>query len=247
MMAFQGPVSTPTRSAVEITTRSSRVASCFCLLKCPGIRSVSTETSEAQGALADMGRDGDADRAPLPPRCRFPLSVEKQVKSLKFSVFLCPCSRRCTDTHRERPRATAFSSNPEQTSPEAVLIRMGQSENERTVVLLVEDEPLVRMFGADVLEEAGFEVLEAVDGDAALAVLEARPDINVLFTDVNMPGSLDGLDLARLVHARRPDIKLLIASGQVRLGADDIPDAGRFLPKPYAPDAILREIRGLVA
>ena len=103
------------------------------------------------------------------------------------------------------------------------------------------------MFGADVLEEAGFEVLEAVDGDAALAVLEARPDIDVLFTDVNMPGSLDGLDLARLVHARRPDIKLLIASGQVRLGADDIPDAGRFLPKPYAPDAILREIRGLVA
>ena len=123
---------------------------------------------------------------------------------------------------------------------------MGQGQNERPVVLLVEDEPLVRMFGADVLEEAGFEVVEAVDGDEALAVLEARPDIAVLFTDVNMPGSLDGLDLARVVHARRPDIKLLIASGKVRLGDDDIPNAGRFLPKPYGPDAIVREVRALI-
>lgn len=118
--------------------------------------------------------------------------------------------------------------------------------NDTPVILLVEDEPLVRMFGADVLEEAGFEVVEAVDGDAALAVLETRPDIGVLFTDVNMPGSLDGLDLARVVHERRPHIKLLIASGQVRLTEDEIPDSGRFLPKPYGPDAMLREIRELV-
>jgi two-component system, response regulator PdtaR len=123
---------------------------------------------------------------------------------------------------------------------------MGQRQNERPVVLLVEDEPLVRMFGADVLEEAGFEVVEAVDGDAALAVLEARADIDLLFTDVNMPGSLDGLDLARVVHERRPEIKLLIASGQVRLSEDEIPGHGRFLPKPYGPDAILREVRALI-
>ena len=124
---------------------------------------------------------------------------------------------------------------------------MGQDAHERTVVLLVEDEPLVRMFGTDVLEEAGYEVVEAVDGDAALQVLEARSDVHVLFTDVNMPGSLDGLDLARLVHERRPDIKLLIASGQVRLNEEEIPDSGRFLPKPYAPADILREVRGLMA
>src|ERR687890_2489377 len=115
---------------------------------------------------------------------------------------------------------------------------MGQRQNDRPVVLLVEDEPLVRMFGADVLEEAGFEVVEAVDGDEALAVLGARPDIAVLFTDINMPGSLDGLDLARVVHERRPDIKLLIASGKVRPSEDQIPDAGRFLAKPYGPEAI---------
>ena len=119
-------------------------------------------------------------------------------------------------------------------------------ENERPVVLIVEDEPLVRMLGADVLEEAGFEVVEAFNGDEALEMLEARPDIDVLFTDVNMPGSLDGLDLARVVHARRPDIKLLIASGQVRLSEDQIPDAGRFLAKPYGPDAIIRHVRELM-
>jgi two-component system, response regulator PdtaR len=124
---------------------------------------------------------------------------------------------------------------------------MGQDANERPVVLLVEDEPLVRMFGADVLEEAGYEVVEAADGDEALLMLEARSDVNVLFTDVNMPGSLDGLGLARLVHERRPAIKLLIASGQVRLNDDEIPDSGRFLPKPYAPADILREVRNLIA
>jgi two-component system, response regulator PdtaR len=134
----------------------------------------------------------------------------------------------------------------EQTRPEAVRNRMTQ-ENERPVVLIVEDEPLVRMLGADVLEEAGYEVVEAFNGDEALEVLAARPDINVLFTDVNMPGSLDGLDLARVVHARRPDIKLLIASGQVRLSEDEIPNAGRFLAKPYGQEAIIRHVRELMS
>jgi two-component system, response regulator PdtaR len=119
-------------------------------------------------------------------------------------------------------------------------------ENERPVVLIVEDEPLVRMLGADVLEDAGYEVVEAFNGDEALEVLEARPDIKVLFTDVNMPGTLDGLELARVFHERRPDIKLLIASGQVRLSEDDIPDRGRFLAKPYGPEAIVRHVRELM-
>jgi CheY-like chemotaxis protein len=147
----------------------------------------------------------------------------------------------------ERRKHSRFFPFPEQTPGDGVHVWMGQAETERPVVLLVEDEPLVRMFGADVLEEAGYEVLEAADGDEALQVLEARSDIHVLFTDVNMPGSLDGLDLARLVHERRPGIKLLIASGQVRLNDNEIPDSGRFLPKPYNPDDILREVRNLIA
>lgn len=113
-------------------------------------------------------------------------------------------------------------------------------------VLLVEDDPLVRMLGVDVLEDAGFAVVEAENADEALRTLEAGADVRVLFTDVNMPGELDGLDLARVVHERWPDIRLLISSGQMRPGSDEIPQDGRFLPKPYKPGAVVREIREMV-
>ncbi len=108
----------------------------------------------------------------------------------------------------------------------------------RVVLLLVEDEPLIRLLGADVLEEAGFEVIEASDGDEALSVLEARPDVRVLFTDLNMPGSLDGLELARVVHERWPGVHLLVTSGRTRLRDDDIPNDGQFVPKPYEATAV---------
>src|SRR5918997_216768 len=79
----------------------------------------------------------------------------------------------------------------------------------RPVVLLVEDEPLVRMDAADVLENAGFEVIEAADAGAAREALERRPDIHVLFTDVQMPGPMNGLELAWLLHKHRPGVCLL--------------------------------------
>lgn len=111
------------------------------------------------------------------------------------------------------------------------------------VVLLVEDEPLVRMTSADELEETGFQVLEAANADVALAVLEARSDeVQVLFTDVNMPGSMDGVALAEQVHARWPHIRLLISSGYARPRPDEIPDDGRFVPKPYRAAAVIRHI-----
>jgi CheY-like chemotaxis protein len=69
-------------------------------------------------------------------------------------------------------------------------------------ILVVEDETLIRLWAADILEENGFSVLEATDADAALKVLESRPDVRLLFTDVQMPGSLDGMELARKVHRR---------------------------------------------
>jgi len=75
-----------------------------------------------------------------------------------------------------------------------------------TVILLVEDEVLVRMLAADVLSEAGFTVLESTNAEEALTFLEARPDVQVLFTDVNMPGALDGLGLAQTVHERSPGV-----------------------------------------
>jgi CheY-like chemotaxis protein len=118
-----------------------------------------------------------------------------------------------------------------------------QQHDSRPVVLLVEDEPLVRMLGIDVLEEAGFEVVEAANADEALSQLQARPDVQVLFTDIDMPGKLDGLDLARAVHEQRPEIGLLIASGKVRPSPGEIPDSGRFLPKPYELGAVVRIVR----
>jgi two-component system, response regulator PdtaR len=118
---------------------------------------------------------------------------------------------------------------------------------EQPVILLVEDEPLVRMTTVDELEEAGFHVLEAANADVALKVLEARSDeVQVLFTDVDMPGSMDGLALAEQVFARWPHIRLLISSGYARPGPNELPDHGRFIPKPYHPETIVRQIHDMI-
>jgi CheY-like chemotaxis protein len=111
------------------------------------------------------------------------------------------------------------------------------------VVLLVEDEPLVRMTAADELDDAGFRVLEAKNADEALVVLEAHSDeVQVLFTDVNMPGSMDGMALAERVYERWPHVLLLISSGYARPHPDEIPDHGRFVPKPYRGETLVRHI-----
>ncbi|MBM1173858.1 response regulator [Microvirga arabica] len=119
--------------------------------------------------------------------------------------------------------------------------------NDPPVVLLVEDELLVRMTAADELEEAGFQVLEAANADVALKVLEARSDeVLVLFTDVHMPGSMDGMELAEQVHARWPHVQILISLGYARPEPHEIPDDGRFLPKPYHAATLVRHIHELV-
>jgi two-component system, response regulator PdtaR len=119
--------------------------------------------------------------------------------------------------------------------------------NDPPVVLLVEDELLVRMTAADELEEAGFQVLEAANADVALKVLEARSDeVHVLFTDVHMPGSMDGMELAEQVHARWRHVLLLISSGYARPHPDEIPDHGRFIPKPYRAATLVRQIYELM-
>src|SRR4051794_3459836 len=101
-------------------------------------------------------------------------------------------------------------------------------------VLLVDDDDLVRMFGVDILEEAGFRVIEADSADTALRTLEAQVKaVSVLVTDVHMPGSMDGHELARVVHERWPGIKIVITSGRAQIPPRDIPDHGRFLPKPW--------------
>src|SRR6202790_2208025 len=85
------------------------------------------------------------------------------------------------------------------------------------IVLVVEDEMLLRMRAVDMVEDAGYTSLEAVDADAAFAILESRSDIALLFTDIQMPGTMDGLKLAHAVHQRWPPIKIILGSGQLRL------------------------------
>ena len=118
---------------------------------------------------------------------------------------------------------------------------------ERPIVLVVEDEPLVRMLAADILEDADMEVVEASTAPGALAILERRHDIVALFTDIDMPGGMNGLQLAGIVHARWPHIAIVVTSGVTRLGVDDLPGAGIFIAKPYASSAPVRVIRQLIS
>lgn len=101
------------------------------------------------------------------------------------------------------------------------------------VVLVVEDEGLLRMLAVDILEDTGFTVVPVATADEAWPILESRDDIGVLFSDVNMPGSMDGLTLAARVAERWPHIRLVLTSGRSGLSRDEVPDNGRFVQKPY--------------
>jgi two-component system, response regulator PdtaR len=118
--------------------------------------------------------------------------------------------------------------------------------NETRTVLLVEDEAILRMVAADILEEGGFTVLQAPDASSALRVLETKPGVDVLFTDIQMPGALDGVELARVVHERWPDISLLLTSGRCQLDRDQVPDDGRFFSKPYTSQKLLDEVQRVI-
>jgi CheY-like chemotaxis protein len=122
---------------------------------------------------------------------------------------------------------------------------MGLVESGRPVVLVVEDDHLLRLDAADMIAAAGFDVVEAANADEAIAILESRNDITVVFTDVQMPGSMDGLKLARAVRGRWPPIKIVTTSGRRIIEETDLPEGGRFLPKPYSPiqvSGVLREV-----
>jgi CheY-like chemotaxis protein len=114
------------------------------------------------------------------------------------------------------------------------------------VILIVESEPDLRMAAVQFVKEEGFETLEAGDADQAIAILESRSEIAVLFTDIDMPGSMNGLKVVRVVSIRWPAIEILIASGHVRLPPADLPPSGRFLGKPYRAEAMMAELHSLV-
>ena len=113
------------------------------------------------------------------------------------------------------------------------------------VILIVEDEFLLRLDSAETIANAGFEVIQAANADEAIAILKARPDIHVVFTDIQMPGSMDGLKLARFVRDRWPPIKIVATSSRVAIGDDDLPAGSVFLPKPYRGAQVIATLREL--
>lgn len=115
-----------------------------------------------------------------------------------------------------------------------------------TVVLVVEDEVLVREDTIDVLEGQGFEALRAANFEAALKALDARPDVDAVFTDIQMPDPRDGLDLARHVAAHHPGAAILITSGCSFAAPPGMPPGSRFIPKPYRPGTVVSLLREMI-
>jgi CheY-like chemotaxis protein len=114
-------------------------------------------------------------------------------------------------------------------------------------VLLVEDEPLVRMLNLEILHEAGFRVVDANDADEAFEVLRRRQDrIGAVLTDVDMPGSLNGFEFARLVSQGWPEVGILVTSGKMAPAPGDLPPRSAFLAKPYMPATLVAELRRLL-
>lgn len=124
---------------------------------------------------------------------------------------------------------------------------MNRQENSKPIVLVVEDEWLLRMNAVEIVRSAGFEAIEAANADDAIAILETRDDIRIVFTDVQIPGSMDGLRLARAVRDRWPPIRVVATSGRIRLNDNELPSGGRFVPKPYTPSQISSTLSELVA
>jgi CheY-like chemotaxis protein len=131
--------------------------------------------------------------------------------------------------------------------PSCVLPSVPDTSRPPASILIVEDEALMRLLGAGMLADAGFRVIEAVDSDEALEFLEADADVQLLFTDVNLPGAVDGLSLARQVHERWPRIGIIVVSGQASPQAHELPAGSHFHRKPYDADAVVRHVRELTA
>lgn len=118
-------------------------------------------------------------------------------------------------------------------------------KNEKPAILIVEDEPLIRMTAVDFVEDAGFNAIEACNADEALALLHEHDDVCVLFTDVDMPGSMNGLQLANLVSKHWPPIGIVIVSGHRRATAKQMPEGGLFFPKPYDIDKVTEALKSI--
>ena len=124
---------------------------------------------------------------------------------------------------------------------------MSKSQSQRVAVLVVEDEYLIRMDTTASLETIGFIVFEAGNAAEAIQCLELHKEIRLIFTDINMPGSMDGLALARYVRGRWPPVKIIVTSGYMKALESDLPTGALFVEKPYHPRAIADKMNELLA
>lgn len=106
-------------------------------------------------------------------------------------------------------------------------------KNGKAVVLVVEDSMIIRMGAVDLVLSAGYEALEACDADEAIRILESRDDVDLVFTDVQMPGTMDGIKLSHYIRDRWPPVRLIVASGEAILEESSLPTGSRFFSKPY--------------
>ncbi len=125
---------------------------------------------------------------------------------------------------------------------------MGQSFNPASIaVLVVEDDALLRAEAVDLSMEAGFTTHEARNADQAIRLLECHSEIRVLFIDIEMGGSMEGLRLAHAVRERCPSVGIMVTSGRRKKRREDLPENGLFFAKPYPPDDIVKVLNGIAA
>lgn len=129
----------------------------------------------------------------------------------------------------------------------AAFLLMSKSGPAAAAILIVEDEPLVRIEMASSIKDAGFTAYEAGNADEAIRILEQHSEIRLIFTDIHMPGSMDGLRLAHYVRGRWPPVKIIVTSGMVKVRSEDMPEGALFVEKPYRPEHVTARVREMVA
>jgi CheY-like chemotaxis protein len=115
----------------------------------------------------------------------------------------------------------------------------------RPLVLVVEDEPLLRLHAVTLLEDAGYDTLQAGSAEEAIELLETPANIRAVFTDIDLPGDMDGLRLAKAIRERWPPVELILTSGHIQVEQGQLPERGHFLPKPYNSRELTRVLEGL--
>lgn len=117
----------------------------------------------------------------------------------------------------------------------------------KPIVLVVEDEPFILLDAVSMIEAAGYDVLRASSADQAIEILNSRDDIRVVFTDIEMPGSMDGLRLAHVIREKWPPVELIVTSGKQRLNSSHLPARGAFIGKPYTPKQVSDALRAFIS